>query len=171
MALTTVPGVLLNPTANYDFGNANVSNAFSSNTVQHSGLIFTDGQNIDQLTTFTRTLTLSTDWQDVGIKAGDLVSGTYAIQLYANDISAGGTNNNEYYSGTLSWFSGVTDSPVALPTDEIPLHRAGGSIEGGLGIRTFRSPSANPDHLRLQIYSNYNATGASNYVFKFRRLI
>jgi len=171
MALTTVPGVLLNPTANYDFGNAVVANAFSSNTVQHSGLIFTDGQNVDQLATFTRTMTLTTDWQDVGINAASLSSGTYAIQLYSNDVSAGGTNINEYYSGILSWYSGTTNSPVALPTDEIPLHRAGASVEGGLGLRTFRSPTADPDHLKLQIYSNYGSTGASNYVFKFRRLI
>lgn len=171
MALTTVPGTLLSTTGNFTFGNANVTTFFSTNTLAHSGLSFTDGQNIDQLTTFTKSLTLTTDWQDVGIYASHLSNGTYAIQLYANDMAAGGTNINEYYSGILSWYSGTTNSPEALPTDEIVLHRAGGSVEGGLYLRTFRSPNTDPQALKLQIYANYGSVSASNYVFKFRRMI
>lgn len=171
MSLTRVPGPLLNTTGNFTFGNANVTANFTTSNLTHSGLTFTYGVNVDQITVFTKSLTLTTEWADVGINSTDLVTGMYAIQLYANDVSAGGTNINEYYAGMLSWYDGPTDSPIALPTDEIQLHRSGGSTEGGLGLRTFRSPTADPAHLKLQIYSNYGATSASNYVFKFRRMI
>jgi hypothetical protein len=141
------------------------------NTVQHNGLAFTSGTNIDQLLTFTKSLTLTTDWQDTGIKNTDLATGSYIVQLYANDLSAGGTNINEYYSGTMSWYSGATDSSLELPTDEIVLHRAGGSGSAGLYLRTYRSPSNNADALKLQIYSNQANASSANYIFKFRRLI
>lgn len=121
--------------------------------------------------TITKSLTLTTDWQDTGIKNNDLASGTYVVSLYANDMGAGGFNQNEYYSGILSWYAGDTDSSVELPTDEIVLHRAGSSSEAGMYLRTFRSAIADPDNLRLQIYSNSSTASASNYVFSFKRII
>ena len=129
------------------------------------------GSGLDQITTITKSLTITTDWQDTGIKSTDLVTGTYMVQLFANDISAGGVNNNEYYSGTMSWYSGNTNSSVELPTDEIVLHRAGASGDAGMYLRTYRTPSADVDDLKLQIYSNVANPSASNYVFKFRRMI
>lgn len=140
-------------------------------TLTHTGLSPSIGTNLDQVLTWTKSLTLTTDWQDTGIRSTDLTTGTYLVQLYANDIGAGGTNNNEYYSGWLSWYEGNTDSAVTLPTDEIQLHRAGASGEGGLYLRTFRTMSSDPDNLKLQIYANYANTSSSNYVFKFRRII
>lgn len=140
-------------------------------TISHTGLSPTDGTNIDQIKQITKSLTLTTDWQDTGIKYTDLATGTYVVQLYANDIGAGGSNNNEYYSGTMSWYAGTTDSSVSLPTDEVVLHRAGGSGEGGLYLRTYRTTLANPDNLKLQIYANTANISAANYVFKFRRII
>jgi hypothetical protein len=143
----------------------------SFNTITHSGLILTEGTNIDQLKTITKSLTLTTDWQDTGIKGTDLATGTYIVQLFANDLGSGGTNNNEYYSGTLSWYSDNTNSALELPTDEVVLHRAGASGDGALYLRTFRTPTADPNNLKLQIYSNSANASASNYVFKFRRMI
>lgn len=119
----------------------------------------------------TKAITLTTDWQDTGIQSTDLETGTYTVQLYANDISAGGTNNNEYYSGIISWYSGNTDSSVELPTDEVVLHRAGGSSDAGLYLRTFRSSSADLTDLQLQIYSNQANASSANYVFKFKKII
>jgi hypothetical protein len=129
------------------------------------------GTDIDQILTLTKTLTLTTDWQDTGIKSNDLTTGTYIIQLFANDTGAGGTNNNEYYSGTMSWYSADTNSAVELPTDEIVLHRAGGSGDGALYLRTYRTPTADINNLKLQIYSNTANASSANYVFKFRRII
>jgi hypothetical protein len=142
-----------------------------SNTIQHQGLVTTEGTNLDQVKSITKSITLTTDWQDTGIKGTDLATGTYIVQLYANDVGAGGTNSNEYYSGTMSWYSGDTNSSVELPTDEIILHRAGGSGEGGLYLRTYRTLSASADDLKLQIFANQANASASNYVFKFRRMI
>jgi hypothetical protein len=130
-----------------------------------------EGTDIDQIKTVTKSLTLSTDWQDTGVKSTDLTTGTYVVQLFANDTGAGGTNNNEYYSGTMSWYGGNTDSAMELPTDEIVLHRAGGGGDGALYLRTYRTPSADINNLKLQIYSNTPNASAANYVFKFRRII
>lgn len=158
-------------------GNVGVNKAVPASTldvdgtVSHTGLAPTDGTNIDQVKQITKNLTLTTDWQDTGIKFTDLATGTYIVQLYANDIGSGGSNNNEYYSGTMSWYAGTTDSSLPLPTDEIVLHRAGGSGEGGLYLRTYRTAAADPDNLKLQIYANSANISAANYVFKFRRII
>ena len=146
------------------------TNAFTG-TISHTGLVFTAGTNIDQITIITVSLTLTTDWQDTGIKNTLLTTGTYAVQLFANDEGAGGTNNNEYYSGIMSWYSGNTNSGVELPTDEIVLHRAGGSSDGELYLRTYRTSNLDTDELKLQIYSNIANTSVANYVFKFRRII
>lgn len=138
-------------------------------TISHNGLSLSSGTNIDQLLTITKTLTLTTDWQDTGITANHLVSGTYLVQLYAHDIAAGGFNNNEYYSGVMSWFNLGTNSNSELPTDEIILHRSGASNgDTGIYLRTYR---INSNFLKLQIYSNTNNTSSANYIFKFRRMI
>jgi len=130
-----------------------------------------EGTGVDQIQTITKSLTLTTDWQDTGINSTDLATGTYIVQLIANDTGSGGTNNNEYYSGTMSWYSGDTNSAVELPTDEIVLHRGGGSGDGALYLRTYRTASADINNLKLQIYSNTANASAANYVFKFRRII
>lgn len=127
--------------------------------------------NTQPLTVITKNLTLTSDWQDTGIKYTDLEVGTYIIQLFANDGNSGGTNFNEYYSGIMSWYNGSTNSSMELPTDEIILHRAGGSGDGALYLRTFRSPSWDSNALKLQMYSNSPNPNSSNYVFKFRRMI
>lgn len=146
----------------------NTQNLVLGGTISHTGLVATEGTSVDQTKTLTRQITLTTDWQDVGISGTDLATGTYIIQLYANDVGSGGTNNNEYYSGTMSWYSGATNSSYELPTDEIVLHRAGGSGDGALYLRTYRTPNG---LLKLQIYSNNANASSSNYNFKFRRMI
>lgn len=143
----------------------------SSEKLSHQGLVPTVGTEIDQIKSITKSLTLTTDWQDTGISYTDLTTGTYMIQLFANDTGAGGTNSNEYYSGTLSWYAGATNSSAELPTDEIQLHRAGASGDAGLYLRTYRSATVAGTNLKLQIYSNLNNSSASNYVFKFRRMM
>jgi len=149
----------------------NTSAWTSSEKLSHQGLVPTTGTEIDQIKSITKSLTLTTDWQDTGISYTDLATGTYMVQLFANDTGAGGANTNEYYSGTLSWYAGSTNSSVALPTDEIVLHRAGASSDAGLYLRTYRSATIDGTNLKLQIYSNTNNASASNYVFKFRRMM
>ena len=136
--------------------------------ISHTGLIPSEGFEIDQIKTISVQKTLTQDWQDTGITSSNLVTGTYIVQLFANDT----VNINEYYSGIMSWYSGNTQSSTEMPTDEIVLHRAGGSAEGvEIYLRTFRSPGTSPDKLKLQIYSNHQFASNSSYVFKFRRMI
>ena len=123
----------------------------------------------DTIVTITVSMQLNTSWQDTGITGPNLSTGTWLVQLYANDISAGGQNITEYYSGIMSWFSGVTDSNQELPTDEIQLHRTGASQDGGLYLRTLRS--AYYTYLSLQMFSNNATCGTANYVFTFRKML
>jgi hypothetical protein len=125
-----------------------------------------------QILTITKSLTLNTgDWQDTGINGAVLQTGSYYVQLFVNDIAAGGTNNNEYYSGIMSWYSGDTDSSLSMPSDEVPLHRAGAGSDGALYLRTYRTAAADPLNLKLQIFSNVVNASAANYVFKFKRIM
>jgi hypothetical protein len=115
---------------------------------------------------FTKTLTITTDWQNTGISGTDLETGSYFVQMFANDSGAGGENINQYYTGTMSWYSGATTAPeVELPNDEIVLHRAGAGGDAGMYLRTLRDSV-----LKLQIYSNFDNAGAANYVFRFKKI-
>ena len=122
--------------------------------------------SVGEIITITKTFTLTSEWSDVGISGTNLESGTYTVQLFANDAAAGGSNTNEYYSGTMSWYSGATTPSLELASDEIVLHRAGGGSDAGLYLRTLRASV-----LKLQIYSNLDNASAANYVFKFRKMI
>jgi hypothetical protein len=165
-------GITLLGTTDKTFTWINSTGAWtSSEKLSHQGLVPTVGTEIDQIKSITKSLTLTTDWQDTGISYTDLTTGTYMIQLFANDTGAGGTNSNEYYSGTLSWYAGATNSSAELPTDEIQLHRAGAGGDAGLYLRTYRSATIAGTNLKLQIYSNSSNSSASNYVFKFRRMM
>jgi hypothetical protein len=143
------------------------SNIFDGE-ISHKGLILTEGNKVDQVKTFTQSLQLGTVWQETGIKGNALATGTYVVQLLASD----GNNIDEYYSGTMSWWAGNTQSTGSLPTDEIVLHRAGAMTNGReIYLRTWRSEAGNTDGLRLQIYCNMASSGVYNYIFKFRKLI
>lgn len=142
----------------------------ASGNVQHTGLTMTSGTDIDQLYTATDSLTLSDAWQDTSIAGSDLASGTYIVQVYVNDYSVGGGHYQEFYSGTMSWTSAGTNSNQ---TDEIILHRAGHAPNAGdIYLRTERRyQSGDSGTLMLQIRGSTTNSGASNYIFKFRRMI
>ena len=135
--------------------------------LSHTGLAITSGNDIDQIKTISQTLTLNADtWTDTYISGTDLASGIYLLSLFVNDIAEGGTHNNETYTGSLSWYSGVTSSNNS---DEIQLHRTGANPGSGtIYLRTTRTPSSGS--LKLQIYADKSITNYS-YVFKFRRFM
>lgn len=136
--------------------------------VTHDGLTMTSGTDIDQLYTVTDSLTITTSWQDTSINSSELATGTYIMQVYAHDPGDGGSHYNEYYSGVISWYGSATNSSEV---DEIVMHRAGHAPNASvLHLRTQRHPSGG-DNLVLQIKANYTRTAASNYTFKFRRMI
>lgn len=136
--------------------------------VSHQGLVPTTGTAIDQIKQLTVNLALTTEWQDTGINGADLATGSYLLQLYANDAGNGGGNVTEYYTGTLSWYAGATDSTEA---DEILMHRAGAGTDGNLYVRTQRTAAGDGRGLVLEMRSNLATGAASPYLFTFRRLL
>ena len=62
----------------------------------------------DEIITITKSITITTDWQDTGIKGNDIPGfGTYAVQFCGGDptISIWG----DYFSGIMSWYNGGTN--------------------------------------------------------------
>jgi hypothetical protein len=135
--------------------------------IKHQGLTMTSGTDIDQLSTFSQTLTISTSWGDTGISSSNLATGTYIVQLFVNDYSVGGGQYSVHYSGVMSWHDSSTND--ADFGSEIILHRAGhADNDKYLYLRTLSQASG---VLKLQIAGNYSASGSSTYTFKFRRMI
>lgn len=125
--------------------------------------------NQDGVYESTAILTLSEDWQDTPVKASFIPTGTYIVQIIANDSAVGGGHTQEYYSGVMSWYSSDTDSGTA---DEIALHRAGaGPGNGTIFLRIQRTLTADADDMKLQIAGTTTNSGTSSYSFKFRRLL
>jgi hypothetical protein len=145
----------------YIGGNANVAG-----TVTHNGLVPTAGTAIDQLYTSTKSLTLTNAWQDTGIAGTDLATGSYMVQVFANDSSVGGGHINMYYTGVMSWFSTAAGENSY---SEIVLNRAGNAAAAGTIF--LRVAEVNLETLKLQISGTTINSGASNYAFSFRRMI
>jgi len=152
-------------------GNSNVIAEYSNtyNTLEYdnsTGVITVSKDGVYEATSI---LTITEDWQDTPIKAAYIPTGTYVVQIKANDSAVGGGHTNEYYSGILSWYSDNTDS---LVFDEIVLHRAGAGVGSGtLFLRILRTEDSDGDDLKLQIAGTTTNTGVSSYTFKFRRLL
>lgn len=129
--------------------------------------------SISNIYTFTKTLTLTTDWQDTGIHGTatstgyDLPSGSYVVQISGMDSSA--TNlYGEIFTGLMSFYNYETNSENA---DEIILHKAGhASNNNNIYLRTLRHGRADKTGLTLQIKANIICK-ESKYIFKFKKLI
>jgi hypothetical protein len=149
--------------------NLNTTSNVTFNTVSHSGLVMTQGTNVDQLYEINALLRITENWQDTPIYSTSLPTGTYIVQVKANDNIVGGGHVNEYYTGLMSWYSSDTDSTIF---DEIILHRAGqGPGSGALFLRVQRTETSNDKDLKLQISGTINCTASVLYTFKFRRMI
>lgn len=121
----------------------------------------------DEIITITKSITITTDQQDTGIKGNDIPGfGTYAVQFCGGGptISIWG----DYFSGVMTWYNGGTNGGNA---DEILLHCAGHARNGQLFyLRTLRH-SRGGDDLTLQIKGSSAASSADIFTFKFRKLI
>lgn len=124
------------------------------------------------VTTYTKTVTLTTEWQDVGITGADLnLDGTYIIQLYLSSTGANSLSSYyERYSGIMSWYKSITNSSNA---DEIVLHRGGHAPNNNcIYLRVQRSPaSATPNTLRIQIKASKDTAIEATLKFKFRWIL
>lgn len=121
----------------------------------------------NNLTTISKSLTVTQAWMDTGIKYTDLpANGTYIIQVSANNTADYIWSN--YWSGIMSWYIGGTNDSE---TDEIILHRAGHAYHHTIYLRTIMTANSDGRHLRLQIAADTNLSTAVTYTFKFKRVI
>jgi hypothetical protein len=127
-------------------------------TVQHSGLIPTEGTNIDQLLTVADTRAVTTEWTDTGINSVLLPIGSYMLQMVSP--------LNEIVTGVMSWYPNNTNNQTG---DEILLHRATPDVSGTLFLRIYRSANVDIDMV-LQIAGTSSRTSGT-YNYKFRRMI
>lgn len=148
-----------------EFESLTVTGPLVANTVTHGGLIMTSGTGVDQLHSAAFDITLMTAWQDTGIAATALATGTYFVQMLVNN----GAAVNEYYSGMMSWFASDTDDTTE---DEIVLHRAGNKAGSNrVYLKTVRTLTASVNDLKLQIAADHNDGGPTTIQIKFRRMI
>lgn len=127
------------------------------------------GDYSSEITTITKSIQLTTDWQDVGIAGKDLETGTYAVQVSGFNSSYTYLYG-EIYSGVMTWFAGDTNNGGR--SDEIFLHNAGhAENNNAIYLRTSRTNRGDDGTLHLQIACKVAATGTDTLTFKFRRLI
>lgn len=122
----------------------------------------------NNLTTITKSLTVTADWMDTGIKSTDLATGTYIVQVSVNAPDAIGYMYSNIFSGVMSWSNAGTNDNES---DEIILHRAGVGYGKTIYLRTKMSGSSEGTNLRLQIAASHNIGAAYTYTFKFKRVI
>lgn len=121
----------------------------------------------NNLTTISKSLTVTQAWMDTGIKNTNLpANGTYIVQVSANNTADSIYSN--YWSGIMSWYIGGTNDS---DSDEIILHRAGHAYGHTIYLRTIMTTSSDGRHLRLQIAADTNFSTAVTYTFKFKRVI
>lgn len=165
------PRIVVNESGNTGVGNlAPTEKLDVAGNIKHTGLTMTAGTNVDQIYTHQQNITLTTGWQDTGVNAAELATGSYIVQVVAvSDYTVGGGHYDEYYTGVMSWFASNTNSTMS---DEIALHRAGHAPNNGtIFLRVIRTVGADPDDLKLQIAGTTTNSAAYQYTFKFRRLI
>ena len=135
-------------------------------SVRHTGLVMSEGTNVDQIKSFTETLSFTnTAWKDTSISGNDLVTGSYMVQIYSNE-QAGNMNYHEYYTGFMSWYDGSTNS---TESSEIILHAAGHAPNSNhIYLRVLRQSSS---VLKLQMRRDIATNTNKNYEFKFRRMM
>lgn len=161
----------------YTLGKSVPSNAVFTDTTYpdvttsaHGLMTAADKQKLDALggiTTITKSLTLTTAWQNTGISGDNLSTGTYVVQVSGLTYDDGLNTYMEIWSGVMSWYASNTNGGSSA--DEILLHNAGHADNGNdIYLRTLRNSSG---VLALQIAANGNSTKADNITFKFRKLI
>lgn len=121
------------------------------------------------LTTITKSLTVTADWMDTGIKYTDIPNhGTYIIQVSVSANDGTGQMYHCYWSGVMTWVIHTTNDD---DSDEILLHRSGHAYGNTIYLRTIMTTGTDGRHLRLQIAANKNIGAAYTYTFKFKRII
>ena len=126
------------------------------------------------LTTITKSLTVTADWMDTGIAYNNLPSnGTYVVQVFVAANNSTDSMWECYWSGVMSWFvtGNSCNKTNDSETDEIILHRSGHAYANTIYLRTVMTSAGSDQGLKLQIAANKNLGAAYTYTFKFKRII
>lgn len=149
---------------------AAANHSHSAATVSANGFMpSADKAKLDALggiVSISKSIKLTTSWQNAGIARDDLSTGTYVVQVSGLTSDDGLNTYNEIWSGVMSWYDSGTNSSES---DEIFLHKAGRAPNNAdIYLRTQRNSSGT---LALQIAATANASKADTIIFKFRKLI
>lgn len=118
--------------------------------------------------TFTKSVTPTTDWTDVGIARTDLPTGAYIVYMTGIYDSNMGWQDGNVYVGLMAWFDSGTNSSERY---EIPLHTAGHAHNDyTISLATLSHPG-NTTNTTLQIKSSIAFSRATNIKFTFIKLI
>lgn len=177
-------------TMNLEKGTISIANLESSNNIYAKGFNKTNSNDtyvllgggghkslsdftLANTTTFDKTLEVTQDWMDTGIKHDDLTTGTYVVQVYVNAQDSTGYMYDCYWSGIMSWYSRkVYTKTNDDETDEILLHRSGHAYNNTIYLRTIMSVSSDTNQgLRLQIAANKDIAKQYSYKFTFKKMI
>lgn len=97
--------------------------------------------NTLNLTMIEKTLTITEEWQDIGLSGSDLSTGAYNFILNVSGLESG---YGSIYSGVMTWTPTSTDY---VENCEIPMHRC--TISGGANVKLRTVTGSGP--IKLQI--------------------
>ena len=166
------PVAITGSIANNTTGNAaTATNADKLDGYHASDLkgMFANTDGFGKTYTFTKTITIGTNWSSTGIASRNLPSGVYVIYMtgiYDTDKS---WQNGNIYAGIMSWYSEKTNSSER---SEIILHTTGHAHNN---YRIFLSTLSHEGNITesttLEIKSNIAFTRATTITFKFIKII
>ena len=126
--------------------------------------------------TITKSLKVSEEWMDSGIKSGSadsassstLSPGTWLVQISHGTLNSGTDSWAAVYSGIMSLYHGTNSTNIEC-SDEIVLHRSGHESGKRLYLRTMPTESAN-GFTKLQIAASAAFSAAGNLTFRFKKI-
>lgn len=151
----------LNPNGVLDVAGLNVAGATTVNSI-------TINSGFGKKYTFTKPVTITTDWADVGIARTDLSTGAYIVYMTGIYDEGKSWQNGNVYVGLMSWFDSGTNSSERC---EIPLHTTGHAHNDYVISLATLSHDGNTTNTTLQIKSNIAFSRETNIKFTFIKLI
>ena len=120
--------------------------------------------------TITKSMTLTTAWQDTGILTSNLTagSGSYLIQVSINGRGTGNSYYDEFWTGVMSVYTGNSNS---TDSSEIVLHNCGHATNNDTIFLRVVKQGGSTASPKIQISDSHAWSAAATITFKFRRLI
>ncbi len=119
----------------------------------------------NNLTTITKTLTVTKDWMDTGIVLDAATfpngNGSYAVQIEREGCY--------YFTGYMTIMPSISGGITVDYSDEIVLHGGGFDMSGHYYLRTKHDKTSKT--IKLQIAYSTNSAASKTLTFKFKKLI